>query len=396
MDASVGGSDGIPDSPVVDDSLIQMNDVSILFPLLANYSTIDADYLPASALGPHGVLLPEAVYDAAGHISGTTAPDGDYQTLYRDLHVISIRIDPCFAELQPDPHGAGCTNQVRLVFQQLAVTNGVLMVNPSALHAFYEISRDDLVALTQAIVSLRIASLPGERLGPLAPHPIIVKEGLDGAFASGIRALVLRYAGGDSLTRVTEMTEPAASWLFLAFDVARDTHEVTPISIPTLGTTYETFNQLGYDPASGWSEPPPTSPDRFPALGDIASADRLSSDEAQRLFGGLVRVDNPTRNSQNTIDCVSCHLATPASLWIAAPRRGLVEAQHPDAYHADSRWVLASEMSPTWPAALSTARFNIHSFSYIESWPGASWGPGISQRTVNESAAIVAYLNATK
>jgi hypothetical protein len=52
-------------------------------------------------------------------------------------------------------------------------------------------------------------------------------------------------------------------------------------------------------------------------------------------------------------------------------------------------------MSPTWPAALSTASFNIHAFSYRESWPGSSW-PGISQRTVNESAAIVAYLNATK
>ena len=93
-----------------------MNDVSILFPLTGAPSS----YLAASASGKRGVLLPQALYDHVGHIAGSSGPitpGGGGDAAYTDLHVVAMRLDPCFASLAPDPHGDGCANQLRLIFQ---------------------------------------------------------------------------------------------------------------------------------------------------------------------------------------------------------------------------------------------------------------------------------------
>ena len=69
---------------------------------------------------------------------------------------------------------------------------------------------------------------------------------------------------------------------------------------------------------------------------------------------------------------------------IAAPQFGMVESDAPGAFAADGTYVLASEMSPTFDPA---GAFDVHAFSYVGT------APGINQRTVNETAAIVAYLD---
>ena len=48
--------------------------------------------------------------------------------------------------------------------------------------------------MASSIASLRVASGRTGDLGPLTPHPIIANEGLDGAFARGLFALVTKYA----------------------------------------------------------------------------------------------------------------------------------------------------------------------------------------------------------
>src|SRR5207302_7590078 len=72
--------------------------------------------------------------------------------------------------------------------------------------------------------------------GPLAVHPVMKSQGLDGDYARALKALVLKYAGDAKLTRVAEMNVQAFSdqdqrtgfvWSFVMFDRSGDvlTHE---------------------------------------------------------------------------------------------------------------------------------------------------------------------------
>ncbi len=109
----------------------------------------------------------------------------------------------------------------------------------SALHVFYALSRRDLLDLAQALVALRVANQGSVTLGPLAPSPIMAAQGLSGPMASGVRALILRFAGAQNLTRVAELSavpnELEAIWAMSAVNVIdANAATVTPFVIPTL------------------------------------------------------------------------------------------------------------------------------------------------------------------
>ena len=373
-----------PPVPDVATGPLQLNDVSILFPL-------SKTYLSASSSGARGTLLPESLYYAIGPITGSTLPagvGGDGSAQYGDLHVVAMRIDPCFGSLDPAPDGSGCTAQLRLIFQELTQPAGEpLNAFDSGLHAFYELSRADLLQLAHDIAEYRAASSTG-RLGALAVNPIFASEGEDGDYATGLRALILKYAGAQNLTRVTElsMQNDDFLWKFSGVDVSdAASDQFTALPIPSLAgsAVSQTFFRNFGPPSAAQYMPSTTSADDLTAL---AGSDETTA-QAQAAFAALVRIDNPSDNSPNTIDCASCHTATPLSLQIAQPEFGLVEATAPGAFQADGTYVLASELTPTFPADLDGKLLQFHVFSYI----GIT--AQIDQRVVNESAAVVVYLN---
>src|SRR4051812_15657448 len=83
----------------------QMNDVSVLYPLAKTQAEFDHGYLPASAKGQGGALLPVALYEAAGFVSpkqnGPLPPGADAALAYTELRAVAFRIDPCFANIGP-------------------------------------------------------------------------------------------------------------------------------------------------------------------------------------------------------------------------------------------------------------------------------------------------------
>jgi hypothetical protein len=113
----------------------------------------------------------------------------------------------------------------------------------------------------------------------------------------------------------------------------------------------------------------------------------LSSPAVHAAFDGLVRVENPTVTTVNTIDCARCHAATPTELLVAEPIFSLDDRTSALAFQPKGAIVSQAQMAPTFINP-DDGQFNIHAFSYF----GAS--PGISQRTVNETAFVVDYLNA--
>jgi len=393
-----------------------MNDVSILFPLPSSASELDSLLAPTAA-GSQGVLLPSSLYASMGTISGTTAGvDGGgisgMSARYSDLRVVAMRIDPCFASLDPDPHGAGCTAQLRLVFQQVTWGADASTTFDSALHAFYDLTRPQFLALAQALVALRIANQSGDAGGPLAPHPIIVRQGLDGAMSMGVQRLILQYAGEKNLVRLAQLStlinELAALWTMSAFDVASGALAATPRPIATLatgdgGSIYEEGVSVSFGSgpgvfhhdAGGVDAGPPTFAAGFGpttatqddyALLDDGHADGLSVSERQTAFDALVRVENPRDNSPNTVDCGSCHFATPTEKLVALPLFALDDTASSLAFQPDGVSVTAADMGATYDAQMD-GPVNLHAFSYFGTLPG------ISQRVVNETAAVVEYLN---
>ncbi len=368
-----------------------LNDVSILFPLGADAGTIEL--IPVSSSGARGVLLPQDLYDSLGHISGSTfsgplTPGAQGDALYSNLYVVAARTDPCFAALAPDPAGADCLNQLRLIVQEITLQDGAPGAFDSALHLFYSLSRSELKTFARGVLALRAAS-GGSSAGPLAPHPLLSAEGLEGPFSSGLRALILQFAGAQRLTRVTRFSnhEPEF-WVFDGSDLSA-TGDSTHMIIPTLpdAANTQTF-ALGANPAESGGDmngqflPETTaSADLAPLAGSNTA--QLTGQARQAAFNALVQIENPTLFSANTIDCASCHLATPTELLVAAPHYGFNESGNAEAFAPDLRFVAATALAPTFNAG---AQFNLHAFSYV----GGS--PAINQRVVNESAAIVAYL----
>ncbi len=375
---------------------VQLNDVSMLFPLPATQDELDSATLKASDEGSAGVLLPPSFYDAVGHITGSAAkaptPGGSSEASYADLRATSLRLDPCFAALAPDPHGQGCAPQLRLVFQEVKfnASRGRSEAFDSALHVFYALSRDELLNLSLELYRLRLSrAQPGERLGRLQPHPLMVREGLAGPFAAAVRDLVRGLAGQERIARITQLSSTSTfNWTFKGADFSSPSPSaLVAMAIPSLpgsATAQSFFSGFSFDDLEGKFTPATSSADDLTALTNVVTAAGLDAGTRQQSFDALARIDNPSRHSANTIDCASCHLATPAALLVAAPQYSMVESANPNAFAPDGGAVLPGELAPTFE---TLGQLNLHAFSYLGIYPG------ISQRTVNETAAIVEYLN---
>ena len=382
---------------------VTMNDLSILFPLgtPSDYST---GHLRADSPGSRGVLFPSSVFQKIS-IAGSTSGmgiGGPSVAPYANMRVVGVRLDPCFAEVNPSPTASTCRNQLRLVFQELQASTAGVSAFDSGVHALYSITRSELLTLLNEIVRLREADGGQGGKGPLAPHALMVAQGLTGTFGTALAKLILQYAGEQNLVRATAMTSENAGfqWSFFGFDVSGANHTVSPITIATLAATAssdatkETFFrgfQASVDPVGSFI-PKPTGPDDFTVLADAQTALALSAADQAKLTAGLARVENPSIFTPETVDCARCHTASPLGQNVARDRLHLSEANDTDAFHPDGHWVTADEMKTTDFSFGSAANrdvpsVNVHAFSY------ASQLPSVSQRTVNETAAAVQFLN---
>ncbi len=409
-----------------------MNDVSILFPLPSTGAEISTLLGPSSS-GARGALLPAQLYasPAVGPISGSSPP-GDASVpflsppfgvaAYSDLHVVAMRIDPCFASLSPDPHGVGCAAQIRLVFQEVRVAEGEdggVSAFDSALHAFYSLTRDEFLSLARALVALRAANQGAVMLGPLAPHPIMAAQGLSGPMATGVTSLILQYAGEQNLVRAAQLSGASAiidEWSLSAVNVTNATTAATsPFAIPSLsiadggaqssmtddagGVIAQTTNAAFGSPvampdagpqhfAAGFT-PATTNAENFAPLDQGTTLGNLNAPELQSALNALAQVENPADNSPATIDCASCHFATPTEAFIGLPLFSFDDTTSPLSFKPDGKSVMPADMTATFPGkvAIPFTEVSIHAFSYF------GGHASINQRVVNETAAVVEYLN---
>lgn len=361
------------DSALNSRSSVFLNDVSVLFPL-PKFSERDR-LLGASTAGEKGELLPQATFDKLPRlVVGAEAAR-------ESLRVVGLRIDPCFGvpPSQSPDDTTGCKSQLRLVLQPTYEGEaGALTASDAAVHAFYTMPAEEFRALASELVAAR-RGIAGSKRTSLGPNPLLVGEGLGGAYAKALAAVVKKHAGKQNLTRVTFMTREASRqgfWKFGGFDIAGARH--TKMKVASLGD--ETIQSFSAPPfgRNGTVIPEIAHDDDVSPLFS-SEATTATKQKLAAPFGAALRIQNPTRHSPDTIDCVSCHVATSARLW-AEKEKGLRASEDPSAFK--TTWNVSLTKSPS-----SERADNLHSFGYL----GTS--PSISQRTANESAAVADYVN---
>jgi hypothetical protein len=364
---------------------LQMNDLSVIMPLPHSQAELASAMLSASAPARGGVLLPSAVY---AHDS----IDLDYTT----LRVAAFRLDPCFGPTDPNADPSKCQNQLRVVFQPFTWDPTLNAINTSdaAVHVFYTLTREELVAAVHDMIDARLADTGVGDLGPLAPHPVIASEGLNGAMAKSLSAIVTKYAGEANLVRFTSFAFEMVNagdiagvadqfWVMHGYDIANA--QATPMIVPTLpNNATDASLQVTAQPLFTDFGPATTSPDSLVVLANFAQAMGATASARQSAFDSALRIENPHFHNPNTIDCASCHMAQP-SRQLVGDALGLSEVGDPNAFAADTA-IPQADLAHTTQLIGNDGGLNIHAFSY------RFGAPMINQRVINETAANVAYL----
>jgi hypothetical protein len=228
-------------------------------------------------------------------------------------------------------------------------------------------------------------------MGPLAPHPLLVSQGLDGAFGKALKKVILKYAGASNLTRFTHFmgANLSTSWSFVGFDV--EGGATTPMVIPTLpgsATAVDFF--IGFQaPMAGGFTPETTSADDISVLVNISTANAATAAARSAAYDAALRIQNPTFNSPNTIDCASCHASQAAQVLMGEAQFGLSASSDRYAFTPDPEYVSPADFAETTSPSNQPDGFNVHMLSYR----GSSLL--IGQRVINETASILAYMNGT-
>jgi hypothetical protein len=184
------------------------NDVSVLMPLPT--APGQDFYLRTTTAGRGGPLLPEAEFDRIARSLTNVVEDPEE---YDALRVLAVRFDPCFQITLE----TACQPQIRLVFQFLAEGG---LTNDGAIHALYNVPLGELPTLVAELRALALLAPENTGQPTLDVSPALRTQGMDGAYGRGLHALVLRYAGTDTLARMTFMTRTNArsgQWEFGGF-----------------------------------------------------------------------------------------------------------------------------------------------------------------------------------
>lgn len=363
-----------------------VNDVSILFPLPANDSERARFLWLVPRAGEVGPAFPTSAIEDLPALNGDV-PDS---LGYPSAMVTGVRFDPCFPRLGGDT----CQAQLRLVAQPvLTSANEVRMLEDAAAHLFYELDAAEAEQVIAKLAAIRDAS-PVATSGPLRVHPGLAAD-LAGATGDAVRALVVEHCRDDNLIRITANSFAFDNWAFTKLDRVDGRfvrQPLTGMAEPSMSQAWlrQAFVDSLDDP-SGTIDPAPAN--GFAYLLSIASFDggaprdpQLAREAADRVLA----IENPTLTSTEDVDCASCHVATQARLF--GERNG-VDFSGANRYAPPAGVDTALVLDPKLGGNLgATISFGYHMQDDIEG--NMYLMPSLSQRTINESAEVAAFLSA--
>lgn len=354
-----------------------VNDVSFLLPLPQKMNETTLLDLNSRAVG--GPLIPKA-------FMGTLPPLTSVMTEEQaadSLRVIGVRVDPCF----PLPTPQSCQRQIRLVWQPIEPgPRNTVQTHDAALHSFYVLEDSEFKSLL-ADLSVWKAQFNVQSEGlPLQIHPAWAHEGTKSPALSAFQNIILKYAGFKNLSRVTIMVVRGQGdmWAFAGFEVRNQKLQVG--KIPRIDRGSQAFVNFAV-PADhfqrGFISPLPAGPDAFSKT--ITDSDRVFTGNQQLLeseLRAMHRIENPHDFNPENMDCVSCHVAQTARVWLENNRKDL---QIADLFQVHAYKNPRHDLSNLSPLLKHTQV--IRAFGYF----GAE--VALSQRVINESAEVADALN---
>lgn len=347
-----------------------VNDVSLLFPLPADDT--GSKLLPMKS--GQKVLLPEQVFKMLGDqdvgLPFLTETPGRDQ-LYPKLRVTAVRIDPCFDAHDPTAQ-SGCKRQIRLTAQPVA--NGELF--DASIHLFYPLSD---VAFVTALRDLRDLKRPNTGNPALSVHPVMKREGLDGAFAKKLKDIVLAACDQANLSRMTFMATGRSgnNWFWGGLERGAG-DSWTPMKIPTRDeSTEDAFHQNGRGTHDGVTLDTPLFPD---VLLKSENIPRMSQRDFTAAIDKLQKIQNPSLLSTEQVGCATCHVAG-MTFGHALEKRRLDAAPA-----TPSAFVAPPGQNVKVADETGFAGDNMHAFSWFRG------KVAVSPRAVNESARVAAFV----
>jgi hypothetical protein len=312
--------DGKSDAPNDGMPRLDVNDVSILYPLPTTASGL-TDLLGLDTPTARGPLLSKDQFTA---LVALIHPEQDTNLRglqYEDWRVVGVRVDPC-EMLAP---GMPCTPQLRLVAQSFDHTEqgSSVISDDNAIHLVYSIPEDQQAQMLRDLVALKTSNPTfNTNKKPLGIHPILKSQGLGGTFATDLAQLVTTYAGVASAQNVTVMyTLNAGEWRFAAGTIVNGAVEQVPVPCsptPTIsmsGTTGVVGNFINHvSPAATCADNVNDIIDSSDKGGGFKAGSfyKLADDVQARDVDLALRVLNPNLNRVGTTDCVGCHVASRA------------------------------------------------------------------------------------
>lgn len=364
---------------VVERHALGMNDVSILLPLPRNpWTPVLATIAGDAGDGDRddAPLVDRAWFDAVVGEPHDLGPKVGELARFADFHVVAIRFDLCdrstIGVCPPDADG-----RLRLVLQPCVTSGGAVLTQDVAVHAFYPIAAEELAAVVGELRALaRIQGAPAD--APLAVSPAAAAG--NAAYLARLRRLVLRYARADRLVRLTVIGQQARSaafaWRFRGLDRGHDRR--VPIEIPGIDARQQSVLLAGGDTVL-LTEPVADQPAGFALAINGAQFAAAAPDERQAALEALAAVQDPRRHDAIDTQCLACHVAT----YLTA-RRAAAAGVDPGA--------IAGRF--TSPHNLAVDTVASHDPRVVRAFGWAGDAPAISQRVANDTAEVLAEIDA--
>lgn len=306
------------------------------------------------------------------------------------LTLVGVRIDPCFRDLFFET----CRPQLRAIWQvptRSRLPGGETRVkfHDGAVHTFHEYSPTEWQAIVRAWTALN-RPYASELAGlPLQVHPVLAREGLQGAYGRGLTRILKSALRPSTLVRTafTILIGVNFAWKMQIFDVNQGafTQRTFPRGTFPRGTNDAFDNFGGMDSFKGFgnffAEMDQDGEHYFRFIKDSKKPEWLEANESARLLNTMARVQNPGFHLPGTQDCLSCHLSQSATLMLEnnLQRAGLLIPPSKDAYPRKAEHVLPnrSVANPN----------NLRMFGYFEG------EPSVQSRVIFESNEVARILD---
>lgn len=358
-----------------------LNDVTYIMPLPLNAS--ENNLLKLQSAANKGPLVPEAMV--------MQLPFMDMQHEKTEINamtrLMAVRIDHCF----PLPTPLSCQQQIRMIWQPVKATSTGVTTIDAAFHSFYVLTADEFVALTAELKAWKLkhqSQVTDNAKEALDVHPFWKKDRDASPALKEFNTLVMKYAGEKNLSRVTVMVLRRMNdvWGFLGAEVAEG--KLVMGAIPRLDgkTSQMFFNQLGNSKSytgAGIAQPPATKEANLTDfVNKVSNGASFTEAELVDNLKAAYAIENPDLFNPESMDCVNCHIAQAAREYIseklsAGGDQNLLAAVK----FKNSHYNLENKSSEV---------FNTHQLRGV-GYFGVNLA--ISQRVINESAAVAEWLS---